>query len=39
MNEALLDLLFWIVVLIVLFFGLRYLQGRRNRKDDEDKLE
>ena len=30
---ALADLIFWIVALVVLFFGIRWLQ-RRNRNDD-----
>jgi hypothetical protein len=30
---ALTDLLFWIVVFAVLFFGIRWLQAR-NRKDE-----
>jgi len=32
--DVLADLLFWIVVLGVLFFGLRYLQKRSKDKDD-----
>ena len=31
--EALWDLIFWIVALIVLFFAFRWLQGRK--KDDD----
>ncbi len=38
MSDAVVDLLFWIVVMVGLFFGLRYLQKRRKGPDDrEDK--
>ena len=33
MSTALIDLLFWIVVFVVLFFGVRWLQKRRRDKD------
>ncbi len=34
MTTAFADLLFWIVILAILFFGFRYLQ-RKNRKDKD----
>lgn len=34
MSEAMLDLLFWIVALVVLFFGIRYFQKRKKDKDE-----
>jgi hypothetical protein len=33
MSDALIDLIFWIAIFAVFFFGFRWLQ-RRNRKDD-----
>lgn len=33
MSEGTIDLIFWIAVFVILFFGFRWLQ-RRNRKDD-----
>jgi hypothetical protein len=33
MSDALVDLIFWIGIFAVFFFGFRWLQ-RRNRKDD-----
>jgi hypothetical protein len=30
-GEALGDLIFWIVVFVVFFFGFRWLQKRKNR--------
>jgi hypothetical protein len=30
-SEALGDLIFWIVVFVVFFFGFRWLQKRKNR--------
>lgn len=35
MPHWLMDLLFWIVVLLGLLFGLRYLQKRKRDKDDD----
>jgi hypothetical protein len=32
MSHALLDLLFWIVAFVALFFLFRWLQARKNRK-------
>ena len=31
MSEALMDLLFWIVALVAMFFVFRWLQGRKNK--------
>ncbi len=31
MSDALLDLIFWIVIFVVFFFGFRWLQKRRNK--------
>jgi len=33
MSDALIDLVFWVAIFAVFFFGFRWLQ-RRNRKDD-----
>lgn len=33
MSGALVDLLFWIAVFVVFFFGFRWLQKRRRDKD------
>jgi hypothetical protein len=30
-SDALLDLIFWIVIFVVFFFGFRWLQKRRNK--------
>ncbi len=35
MPAFLLDLLSWTFAFIVLFFGIRYLQNRKNKKDDD----
>lgn len=35
MPDFLLDLLAWTVAFIVLFFGIRYLQNRKAKKDDD----
>jgi len=38
MSEAFIELLFWIVIFIAFFFGFRWLQNRKKRKDgDKDK--
>lgn len=38
MREAFIDLLFWIVIFIVFFYGFKWLQNRKKRKeDDKDK--
>lgn len=34
MSDGFIDMLFWIVLMGVLFFGFRWLQ-KRNRKDDD----
>ncbi len=34
MSEANLELLFWILVFVVLFFGLRWVQRRKKDKDE-----
>ncbi len=34
MSEANLELLFWILVFLVLFFGLRWVQRRKKDKDE-----
>ncbi len=31
MSDALTDLIFWIVIFVVFFFGFRWLQKRRNK--------
>ncbi len=31
MSDALFDLIFWIVIFIVFFFGFRWLQKRKNK--------
>lgn len=36
MSEALLDLLFWIVALAVLFFVFRFLQKRKDKNKDKN---
>lgn len=36
MPEALADLLFWIVALVVLFFLFRWLQARKDKHNDKD---
>lgn len=36
MSDAVLDLLFWIIVLIALFFGLRFLQKKNKDKNNKD---
>lgn len=36
MNEAFLELLFWIVVFVVFFYGFRWLQKRKKAKRDND---
>ncbi|MFK7744417.1 MAG: hypothetical protein AB8B47_05145 [Roseobacter sp.] len=38
MSEALTELLFWIVIFVVFFFGFKWLQDRkkRNKRDDTD---
>ncbi len=35
MSTALMDLLFWIVVLVVLFVVIRYAQNRRKKGPDD----
>lgn len=35
MSEATLELLFWIVVFLVFFYGFRWLQKRNKNKDDD----
>jgi hypothetical protein len=30
-SDALIDLIFWIVIFIVFFFGFRWLQNRKNK--------
>jgi hypothetical protein len=30
-SDALTDLIFWIVIFVVFFFGFRWLQKRRNK--------
>lgn len=35
MSEASIELLFWIVVFFVFFFGFRWLQKRRKDKDGD----
>ncbi len=39
MSETLLDLIFWIVALVALFFLFRFLQARKksNQTDEQDK--
>ena len=34
MSDALVDLLFWIGIFVVFFFGFRWMQRRRKDKDD-----
>jgi hypothetical protein len=36
MPAALTDLLFWIVVFVAFFYGFRWLQGRRKRRDRDE---
>lgn len=35
MSEALMELLFWIVVFVVFFYGFRWLQTRKKNKEAE----
>lgn len=35
MSQATVELLFWVVVFVVLFYGFRWLQRRKNKGDDE----
>lgn len=35
MPHWLIDILFWVVVMVGLFFVLRYLQGRKKDKDED----
>lgn len=35
MSESAIELLFWIAVFIVFFFGFRWLQQRKKKDDDE----
>ena len=37
MSEALTELLFWIVVFVVFFYGFRWLQKRKKAKDTQDR--
>jgi hypothetical protein len=30
-SDALIDLIFWIVIFVVFFFGFRWLQNRKNK--------
>jgi hypothetical protein len=36
MSEALIELLFWVVVFVVFFYGFKWLQNRKKRKDTEN---
>jgi len=35
MSDALLELLFWIVVFLAFFYGFRWLQRRKKDREDE----
>jgi len=35
MSEAFIELLFWIVIFGIFFFGFRWLQGRKKHKNAE----
>lgn len=35
MSDAVVDLIFWIVVFVVLFLGLRWLQKRKKDQDGD----
>lgn len=37
MSEALTELLFWVVVFVVFFYGFRWLQKRKKTKDGQDR--
>lgn len=36
MSEAFIELLFWIVVFVLFFFGFRWLQKRKKNKDTKN---
>ena len=36
MSEAFTELLFWIVVFVVFFFGFRWLQNRKKNKEPKN---
>lgn len=35
MNEALIELIFWIVVFIAFFYGFKWLQNRKKRASEK----
>lgn len=35
MSEAFIELLFWMVIFVVFFFGFKWLQNRKKRKEAE----
>ncbi len=36
MSSWLIELIFWIVVFVVFFYGFKWLQNRKKRKDSPD---
>lgn len=36
MTDALVDLLFWIVVFLVFFYGFRWIQSRKKKKNSDE---
>ncbi len=37
MSEALLELIFWVIVFVVFFYGFKWLQGRKKAKEGEQR--